>query len=657
LALGAPLGVATPASPAAAAVPGLRIVTVTRYEVQPDRGRVHVTIDAAATALTPDTSAGHTYYSGVTFGVPREAAHVAATSAGSPLRVTHDPKSGRVGVTFGAAVFFQQTYRYRITFDLLDGGGAPDREVRVGPSLVAFPVWAYGTADTGGSSVRVTIPAGYTVTVEAGAMTDRSTASTTILVSDGIDDPTSYFAYVSADRAGAFTATPLTLSVGRQTARIEVRAWSDDPEWGKRMASLLRDGLPELHRQIGLDYPIGGTLGVEEAATSRLGEYAGTYDSFSDSITVRYDADAVVGLHEAAHIWFNGSLFRDRWIDEAFAEYYGVAAARALGLHGSTFALDPELIADRVPLNDWGAPGVEKPGVEDFAYAATYHLAQLIADRTDADGLQRVWRAASDGELSYQPVHGDGTPAKGRAITQESWQQLLDLLEERTGASYADLWKAWIVNDTQALLLEQRERARTPYQADVRDAGDWELPDSIRFLMSSWQFDEAAGELSEVRFVLSKRDRIAAAAARLDLVPPPTLRQKFEGDAGLEAARSEADAELATLSNLSKTEELSAGEPTALAWIGLLGAQPAVDLDAARDAFEAGDLAVADDRATAAFDTRATAEETGRLRVAVGGGALLALDAAAMAGLGARRRARRRRAVAPAVEPSSEWPA
>ncbi len=56
---------------------------------------------------------------------------------------------------------------------------------------------------------------------------------------------------------------------------------------------------------------------VEEAATSRLGDYAGIYNNLTGIIRVRYDADAYVALHEAAHIWFNGDLFRDRWIGEA----------------------------------------------------------------------------------------------------------------------------------------------------------------------------------------------------------------------------------------------------------------------------------------------------------------------------------------------------
>ena len=47
-------------------------------------------------------------------------------------------------------------------------------------------------------------------------------------------------------------------------------------------------------------------------------------------VEVAYYADDGVVLHEAAHGWFNGSLLADRWSNEAFASYYGEAAAKAL---------------------------------------------------------------------------------------------------------------------------------------------------------------------------------------------------------------------------------------------------------------------------------------------------------------------------------------
>src|SRR4029077_2625324 len=103
-----------------------------------------------------------------------------------------------------------------------------------------------------------------------------------------------------------------------QQTSVSVSHWPDGPRSGTSMAGLIDDGLPALQRLIGLPYDAPGTLVIEEAATSRLGDYAGIYNKLSGIIRVRYDADAYVGLHEAAHIWFNGDLFRDRWIDEAY---------------------------------------------------------------------------------------------------------------------------------------------------------------------------------------------------------------------------------------------------------------------------------------------------------------------------------------------------
>jgi hypothetical protein len=618
----------------------LRVVTATRYDVQPQNERVRVTIDGAATALTPDSAGVRTYFTAITFDVPHEAAHFSATSNGRALRIVHDARNDRVTLTFGSRVFFRQTYRYRVTFDLLDGGGAPDRDVRVSRSLVAFPVWAYGTENSGGNSVRIGIPAGYSVTVGGAELHSSSGAGgATVLTAGSIANPYTFFAYISGDRAGAFTSSHLSVTVGTKTAQVELRAWDDDPEWATRMRSLLRDGLPVLQRLIGLDYPVAGPVSVEEAATSRLGEYAGVYDSASKSITVRYDADAVVGLHEAAHIWFNRDLFRDRWIGEAFAEYYAVEATHDLALHGSTFALSQELLDVQIPLNDWGDVGVEKVEVEDFAYAATYHLAQLIADRAGTAGLQAVWRAASTNELAYQPVHNTA-PDRREAVLLKGWQELLDLLENRTGTSYTDLWRSWVVNRSQLPMLERRERARASYQAEVKEARDWELPALIRYQMSSWQFTQAEAQLAVAHAALGKRDEIAERAAKLDLEPPSTLRSRFEDD-GVKAALAEAAAELETLAAIDRANDAVAIEPTALAWLGLLGTDPLADLARARTAFESGDLPEADAQAAAAITLRQRAEDAGRLRVVVGGGGLLALDAAAMAGLALRRRRRR----------------
>lgn len=576
-------------------------------------------------------------------------ANISASSGGARLRTVIKERAAEytaIELSFGRPILYRKSYRYEINFDLVDSGGAALRDIRISRSVIAFPLWAFGSEGVRGSSVQVSVPAGYSPSVEGGHLASTKSADGGTMLSSGVlGDPFAFFAYLSADRPGAFVETPLSLPVGSADAHVDVRAWKDDPAWGSRMKQLLTNGLPALHDLIGLDYAVGGPLKVEEAATSRLGEYAGIYNDVDDLITVRYDADAFVSLHEAAHIWFNQKLFDDRWIGEAWAEFYAVQAGKKIGASGETFNLDPELLAHRIALNDWGAVGVEKLGVEDFAYAASYNLANLVARRTDIKHLQTVWQAASGHQLAYQPMHPQATADIG-PITQAGWQRLLDLLEERTGRNYTDLWNEWVANPDQRVVLELRGRARVTYELVAKEAGSWDLPRLLRLQMSSWQFPEAQTQLSIARLVLAHRAEIATQAQHLDLKPPPTLRATFEGDHGMNTADSEARAELTSLDGIGQATRALAPRPTALEWVGLLGVEPATALAAARTAFESGDLGDADAAAGRARSVRIGSVQAGRQRVIVVGGGILGLDGLAMAGLGLRRRRSRRCRVA-----------
>jgi hypothetical protein len=552
-----------------------------------------------------------------------------------------------IEVTFGRGVFFQQSYAYTVSFDLVDPGGEGTRDLRIGESLAAFPVWAFGTVDEPGSSVQVELPAGYNASTEGNRMRTSEGADGGIVLRAEPSDPFSFFAYVTADRPGAFANEAIDVDVNGIPTEVLIRAWQDDPDWGAWVKRLIRRGLPTLQDLIGVDYPgrEPRRLVVEEAAVSRLGEYAGIYDPVSRRIRVRYDADAFVALHEAAHIWFNDTLFNSRWINEAWAEFYGVEAGRALGNKGDTFRLTDALLEVRIPLNDWGAIGVESVEVEEFAYAATYSLAQDVGARTELERLERVWRAADSGEIAYQPVNGQPEPGTGAATDLADWKLLLDLLEERTGVRYTDLWREWVVNDRQLRQIAQRQSARQHYHDVVEAAGDWELPASIRQDMSTWQFDDAVDALTAASEVVDDRDAIVAAAGQLDLAAPATLREAFEGEAGLEAAASEAGAELETLELLADGTERLADEPQLLESIGLIGTDPAAALQRARDSFENGDLDAARDSAAAALSIRSNADGGGRIRVLVAGALVLVLDGAGMA-YGITRRRRQRSAIA-----------
>jgi hypothetical protein len=614
-----------PIGPSTARAGGGLVTTMDAvYDVRPDQALVHVTIDAVSTSFERDAPEGPVYYAGLSISIPPGSSNVTATSGDTQLGITVTPGADavRVDIGFSEQVFLGDSFSYQVAFDMVDTGGAADRDFRIGHSVVAFPVWAFGTPDAQGSSVAVALPANFTPSVYGGPLTPTTAADGSLLLTADVTDTQSWFAYVTAERPGIFTEIPFSLVVGDEEATVIIRAWDDDPDWASRTQALLTQGIPALHDLIGLPWPVVGDLRVEESA-NRLGDYAGIYNQVTEKINVRYDADATVTLHEAAHIWFNDDLFRERWIGEAFAELYAVQSAAAIGVSGDRFELTEDLLAARIPLNDWAPVGIENDAVEVFAYAASYHLAELILERTDADALRAVWRGTADAEMAYQPIHGSDAPRTGVASSLEGWQRLLDLLEERTDAEYTDLWLAWVVDETQAELLTDRAEARTRYLEVVAAAEDWELPEVVRFDLGNWQFDDVMAELDTVDRILVMAADLEALAGELDLDPPEQLRETFEGNAGLELALTEANKELLALETIADATRGLAEEPDAVEWIGLLATEPDVDLAAARDAWEAGDHGIASDRAEAVLATLDAADDRGRERLAIGGGIVL----------------------------------
>ena len=627
-----------------AASDDLEITAQTSYVALPAERRIHVTVQARATNVTPDPPNGRYYYTTARFGVQPAIRNLMAWSGSATLAariVSSTREASVVEIAFGRSLFHGASYPFTFAFDMVDPGGAPRRDVRVAPSLVAFPVWAWGSRGAA-NAVSVTIPTGYTVTVETGHLTTRHAPNgATILTAADVVDPASFFAYVTGERPGAFHQTSTTVRLPEGPVTVLIRTWEDDPAWGARTTAVVSRGLPVLRDLIGLDYKVNGQLRVEEAAASRLGDYAGVYNPVTETIDVRYDADGYTTLHETAHSWFNENLFSGRWIGEAWAEYYGVEAGKRIRTDGRGFGLTPQISAAKFPLNAWAAVGVEPPLTEQYGYAASYRLAQLIAARGGISGLQAVWRAADEDEASYQPGHLGSPAEKGVPKTVEGWQRLLDLLEERTKHGYADLWREWVVTRAEARTLENRATARADYARTVTAAGDWELPDQVRYALGAWQFVGVEIELASARSVLADHDRIAAAAASLKLSVPGNLRTDFESG-NFNRASQDAASELEALTAL-RSASTALGRPTSvLESVGLLFADPAHRLEVARADFEKGDAGPASRDARAALHERSAAADAGRIRVGVVGGTALLLDGVAMGALAWVRRRRRR---------------
>lgn len=631
-----------------AALPSLTLVSNARYEVHPEDREVRVTVDIVARNRLKDTATRRYYFDRAFLAVQPGTSKFRITSTtGKPtVRVSQKRSQYQIlAIGFGQRIYSQKQASFRLTFSIPDSGGAATRSVRVGQALVSFPAWAFASDDTPGSTVTVIFPKDFNVQLEAGSLPEPRVdeGGRTIFASGKLDAPLDFFAYFVADRPAAYEESSLTTTVGEADAELTVRAWPDDPEWAERVGSLFTRGLPDLQGLIGVPWPREDPLVVQESVSRTTGGYSGLFDPKEGRIEVAYYAEPFVVLHEAAHVWFNGSLLADRWANEGFASYYAQSAGGHLGEKVQPAELTDELRAGAFPLNAWGPTESADATDEAYGYAASLALAREIAKRAGHDGLRGVWQAVNDREAAYQrpAVDPGANPEIERADAAPDWRGLLDVLEDETGQSFEDLWREWVVRPAETAQLDARAEARATYARVLREAGRWELPASIRGALRAWQFETASTLLADADALLDRRTELETAAEDAGLRLPTRLEAAFEGEGGIEAANAEADAEAAAIAIVASATGARPARPDPIQQVGLIGETPDVQLDNARTAFAAGDLEGSAREAIRAEATWNGAWEVGRNRIATSAGiALLAL--LGLAWLVTRWRGRRR---------------
>ena len=618
-----------------AALPSLTLTSQTRYDVLPDEGRIKVSVALTATNRLADTRTRLYYFDRAFLAVQPGATNFAVTAGkGSPTVRVQSRKADHtlIRIDFGGRLPAGSERTFSLSFDLPDPGGAPTRETRIGTSLVTFPAWAFASEATPGGTVTVVFPPGYTIDAQGDGLDEPTTdADGNVVYTTGVlQDPLGFFVYFIADRPADYAETHHEVTIEGRTLDLVVRSWPDDPAWGERTADLLVRGLPVLAEAIGLPWTGAPELVVEEAVSRSAAGYAGRYDPTAGRIEIAYYADPFVALHEAAHAWFDGSLLADRWATEGFASWYALQAAAALGVEVAGDPLTPELEAVRRPLNAWGPAGLAEGAEEDAQYAAALELARLVAERAGPDGLKEVWSAARDGIGAYQPPAGGRigeSAAIERGAPAPDWRGLLDLLEDRTGREYDDLWRAWVVRANETALLDARTATVEQYEAVHRRAGEWRLPRAIRDGLRAWQFEQVGEMLTAADLALDDRDAVATAAEAAGLTVPTTIRTAFEGTRGFAAASAEADTELLAIEAYVAARAARLTAPDPVEQIGLWGQTPELELETAAARFAAGDLAGSATSSAIARTAWEGARDLGRNRVmsAVAGLAAIAL--------------------------------
>ncbi|MEW6224785.1 MAG: hypothetical protein AB1627_09145 [Chloroflexota bacterium] len=662
----APVAGLGPVAPARAADTDLTLVTDAAYEVRPDDRLVRVTLDVVARNHKAETRTRKFWVDRAYLAVlPRTKGFRVSGLAGASVHVARKTAAYTLlRIDFGGRLYGGSAKAFRLSFDLPDTGTSARGQVRIGGSLASFPVWAFSSDGAKGSTVSVTFPAGYDVTVQTGAF-DRQAPTAgggTRLETDPIGSPTTWFAYVVGEREAVFADTSLSVPAGEQEVRLTMRAWEDDPAWAKRVGGVVTQALPVLATDIGLAWPHADPMVVQEAVTRSTGGYAGLYEPSESRIEVAYWADHRIILHELAHGWFNGSLLADRWANEGFASLYAARAAVALGAEPGAPEVSAEVAASRLALNAWPQRAEDGDAAsETYGYAASYELARLIAERAGDDALRLVWADAAGRVGAYQPPAGSpagtggaGTGGAGDAAgtgaaatrvpealtSAPDWRSLLDLLEEHSDARFTDLWRTWVVRADELAQLDVRTAARLSYQRTLALADGWALPVGIRDALRAWRFEAAEQLMADARTVLAQREAVEARAARHGLTPPEAMRRLFEAGQLGEASR-EAEAELNALLALEGAIAARHADPDILTAIGMLGEDPEAELVAARASFGAGDLDAMHAASARALAAWSEAWQEGRRRALFGVAVLATVLVLGSAIFGGIRRSRR----------------
>jgi len=564
--------------------------TVATYAVDPPAGEIAVSVAVTFTNTLPDPPGQISAFSHVDLAVQDGASQVVAADDDGALDVGLEAGDGaevasvrtRSRVRYGTSVSFTLSYR-------LADGAAADLHVR--PGIVKFPAWGFGTS----SQITVQLPAEYDARADGDPMLSSVSGTTLELTSGPITEPDRWLALITAVQPAEYVTRSASVALESGTVDLQVRAWSDDTGWGDETLSLLVQALPMLEEAIGLPYPRVGPLVVSEAAGGEVS--GGGLPSPTAEIQVAFDGTAFTLLHQAAHVWIDDQLVRDRWMREGLASHYAALVGARLDAEPP---YDPaqrtmDLAADARPLVDW--PLGAASGVADaYGYAASWALVDRIATTVGEAPLAEAIARIAAGLSAYDPIDPDAISSDGRLHPAVDTRRLLDQLAAVSSRDVAELFREWAFGPEGAAELDQRDVARDAYRGLLTHAGDWGAPDPVRSAMSDWDFEAAQAGITEASAWLEDRDALIAQCATVGLVPPDRLRARYLADGGGTEAGRELEAELALVGAYVQVQTRALEPRGPLEAVGLfLADEPGKLLTEASASFGQGDLRAAAD--------------------------------------------------------------
>jgi hypothetical protein len=613
--------------PATAQDENHRMETDARYVVDPDAGAVDVTVGIEFTNTAPDPPGQFSVFEVIDVAIHDAAEEVTARDDDGALEVATADRDGVhvATISLREPLRFEESATLELSFRLPDRG---EGGLRIGPSLVVFPAWSFGTA----GEVTVELPVAYEVRVDGDPLEAEPGEGTVALTSGPVEDPTRWLALVTAYRLGAYTTLERSIPLSSGTVDLRVRSFEEDPAWGERIRDLLVTALPLLEDAIGLPYERAGPLVVVESPPAGFGSIDEQIAEGGE-ILVAFDAADFTVLHQVSHVWIGHSLFGERWIREGLASHYAAVVAPGLDLEplfGPGERAD-ELSEAAFALEDWqeGEPGSD-PQRDAYAYAASWRAFEQVSETIGPDALRAALLRIHAGIDAYDARAVDGTqPTPAAPPAPVDSRRLLDQLEVG-GESVDHVFAELVFSEDAVEQLDDRSAARAELADLAQQAGEWGIPQNVQQLMRDWDFDGAREAIDRARAWLVERDGLLAEVSAAGLAAPSRLREAYQRHGGEAEAHTELAALRAVVADYRAALDEVAEERSLIARLGLVGAvAPGFLLESANRLFTEGQLHEATEAIVEARELMATAEVTGLLRLL----ATLAVVLVLMAGL------------------------
>jgi hypothetical protein len=632
-------------APAVSAADQLQDSAVSTYELRPDRGVVHVTIEFTFTNRAPSTSRSWDcsyialdpygypyaisarctrqtdyYYNSYSFWVERDAKAFRAKANAGSVSIRPSTRKGswrtiKLGIT---PLYYGKTRKISFSYDLPAGGPRSTHERRVGYVYSRFCAVGPGT-DTG--RLRVIVPGGFAMLADERINSTTAKGKTTF-DSGNLKNPWEFLPCFSGEDRKGYAVTKIATATGH-TATIE--AWKEDKTWAGAVATSVTEDLPALERLLG---PVpGGDIRIrEQLGPSRYTQEAGA--------TIRYLNEFVATraavTDDLTHVWVPSDVLRGDWLVEGYTAW----AQHQAGVSDAPCTKPDAGSPARRDLDRWVRLGSTPTQADRDAIAYQRQAAcHLVSEIAAAIGPERVVETLAGMREEADPWRPNDVDAKQTAFDWRAW---LDTVTERgyvpagvDPSRLTDILREYGIADDAAELAARAE-AHAAYHDLTALMGERPVPRAVTDALARWNFEAAGLALAstsrawqDLASVSTKLPAVDVDGGAIQLAVLDATTQ-----AELDAAADQAAAQAKLANDVADAVAAQSASRDVLQSIGLVGVT-FPDTAPLVDAVAKSDAGAVSAGAATINASMASARDTGILRAALAAGVLLILIALA----------------------------